>query len=444
MAKTNKFRVKEFVENKITVEEQRKYRSPFILFFLNNGRLIFWISLLFSLTVFIIAIYLAINNIGDSSIVMYESNGVIVNFDKTDNSILNGTPITEEYASKVFDSVINNNTSLVGVVIKLKEKTLEDRTIIFYSDKTALVKYKDGTYLKVSSVNDEYGIDEDGMLNSNATTKDVSGRLEKNNELNISILYLSDGSIEVTKGETTFFVRNSDITNNSEQFYTNLSGVSMPISKDNNKIYYSDGTIKENNYIVIDGNRYSVKKEKEKETNNNIKIIYYENGYAEVIKEDLSIMVQKSDHIVYDENILEIIDNKITEIEIKDIMDIKEIELKNTNPTASHYIIVLEETNNYEKHNITKILNNNFIRFSVYVDGNKHNNNTLNNNLKGSNKLEGVSLENNTYLLYEGSIDKLSSSSIKIGLWIDYKDITNEYMGSAFIGTVKVYIESLS
>ena len=55
-----------------------------------------------------------------------------------------------------------------------------------------------------------------------------------------------------------------------------------------------------------------------------------------------------------------------------------------------------------------------------------------------------MSLTNNTYLLCEGSIDKLSSTSVKIGMWIDYDTITNEYMNSAFIGTVKVYVETLN
>ena len=350
MAKTNRFRVREFEENRITVEEERKYRSPLALFFIRNGKLIFLISLLFSLTVFIIAIYLAITNIEESSIVHYESNGVVVNFDGTDNSIVNGTPITEEYASKVFDSVVNISDNNVGVVIKLKEVILKDRTIIFYSDNTVLIKYNDGSYMKVSSVNGKYGINDKGIIDSGATTKEVSGRTEENKELGISILYLSDGSMEVTKGDTTFFVRNSDVTNTEEIFYTNLSGVSLPIKEDKNRTYYSDGTIKENDYIIVDNNNYTIKEEKT--IFDNIKIIYYENGYAEVIKDDLSIMVKNSDHIVYDDNSLEIIDNSINEIDIKDIMDIKEITLNNTNTESSHYIIVLEETSNYEKYDV--------------------------------------------------------------------------------------------
>ena len=442
MAKTNRFRVRDFEENKITVEEERKYRSPFALFFIRNGKLIFAISFLFSIAVFIIAFALALSNVKDSSIVKYESNGVIVTFDETDNSILNGTPITDEYASKVFDSVIVSSTSDVGVVIKLKEITLKDRTIVFYSDKTALIKYNSGGYLRVFPSNNEYGVNKKGVIDRNVTTKRVNGKVEWNNELGISMLYLSDGSIEVTKDDDVIFSRNSDVTNTSDLFYTNLSGVSLPINKSNGNTYYSDGTVKKANYIIVDGNRYNA--EKKENVYDNIKVIYYENGYAEVVKDTLSIMVKNSKHVVYNKYILEIVDNSIVDVDIKDIMDIKDINLKNTNTEAVHYIIVLEETNDYKKHNINKRLDNRFINFNVYVNGEKNYNNVLDNNLKGANRLEGLALNNNTYLLYEGSIDKLSDASIKIGMWIDYVDITNEYMNSAFIGTVKVYIESLS
>lgn len=442
MAKTNRFHIKKVKDNNITVEEERKYRSPLALFFIRNGVLIFCVSLLFSTTIFTIAIYSAMANVKESSVVKYESNGLLVNFDGSDSTIVNGIPITDDYAFKVFDSSIHVNNYNVGVVIKIKEIALSDRTIVFYSDNTALIKYKNGGYSKVSCVNGKYGVGEKGIIDSNATVLDVDGVIRDNKDLGISILYLSDGSMEVTKGNTVFFVRNSDATNNDKLFYTNLSGVSLPVSKDNYRVYYSDGTIKENNNLIVDTNRYSVREEKN--IHNNIKIIYYENGYAEIIKDGLSVMVKKSDHIVYDNNTLEIVDNSIVEMDIKDIMDIKNITLNNTSTEALHYIIVLEETNNYKKYNVKKRLANEFIRFNIYANGEKHYNNILNNNLKNSNRLEGVSLNNNTYLLCEGSIDKLSSTSVKIGMWIDYDTITNEYMNSAFIGTVKVYVETLN
>ena len=84
MPKTNRFHVKEIDKQNVTVEEERKYRSPFILFLIRNGKLILTISLLFSLSVFIIAFSLIMKNIKDSSILTYESNGVIVKFTSSD------------------------------------------------------------------------------------------------------------------------------------------------------------------------------------------------------------------------------------------------------------------------------------------------------------------------------------------------------------------------
>ena len=443
MAKTNRFHVRDFEENIITVEEGRKERSPLALFFIKNGKLLFAISFLFSVAVFIIAFALVLSNMEESTIVKYESNGVIVSFDGTDNSILNGTPITDEYAEKIFDSTINISTSEVGVVIKVDDKELEDRTIVFYSDKSALIKYNSGGYMKVSSVNGENGVNEDGVIDRKAITKKVTGVLEENKNLGITILSLSDGSIEITKDNTTFFVRNNDVTNTNDILYTNLSGVSLPIKKENGYTYYSDGTMKKANYIIVNDTEYKVKEDKNN-AYDNIKVIYYENGYAEVVKDTLSIIVRNSDHIVYNDKMLEIVDNSILGVEIKDIMDIKEITLNNTNEEISHYIIVLEETNDYAKHDVSRRLDNSLINFNIYVGGNKIYNNVLNNNLKGTNRLEGLNLDNNTYLLYEGNIEKLSSETIKLGLWIDYNDIGNEYMNSALIGTVKVYVESLS
>lgn len=443
MSKINKFRVKQFEKDKITVEEERKKHSPFILFFINNGKLIFTISLLFSLTVFIIAISLTLSNIKDSSIIIYESNGVVVSFDGNDQSIINGTPITKDYASKIFNSNIEDKQD-IGVVIKIKERNFKTGTIIFYSDKTALVKYNNGEYLRVFSINNNYGINEDGIINRSTITKKVTGEIKTNSSLGITMLYLSDGSVEVTKKNVTFFVQNSDLTSLDNKFYTNLSIVSLPIKKEENKIYYSNGTIKENNYLLVDNTKYN--KIKEITIHDNIKIIYYENNFAEVIKDNLSIIVEKSEHIIYDDNIFEIMDNSVNndKIDPKDIMDIKNITLENNNQKESNYMIVLEETKNYQKHNVTRILPSEYINYNVYLNGNKINNQVLNNNIKGTSKASGLSLKNNTYLIYEGKLEKLSTVTVKIGMWISYETITNEYMNSAFIGTIKVYVESLS
>lgn len=435
MPKTNRFHVKEIDKQNVTVEEERKYRSPFILFLIRNGKLILTISLLFSLSVFIIAFSLIMKNIKDSSILTYESNGVIVKFTSSDESILDGTPITPEYANKLFTNSVQNSNN-EGVVIKTKEKTLENLgKIIFYSDKTVLIKYNDGTYLRVYPINNSYAVDEDGTVNSNAVRKSLTGEI-KQNALGMNILYLSDGSAEVTYQDETIFVRNGDMTSTNDEFYTNLSLVSIKKKEENGKTYYSKNIIKENNTLIVDNKPYKVKKEVDTKQDN-IKIIYYENDYAEVIKDDLSIIVEKSEHIKYDGYIFEIVYQKKEEVNIKDLIDIKKITLNNTNQKEINYIIVLEETSNYEKYNL-KILPKECLRFSIYNNGKMNKDNLLSNNLKGK---EGYEFNNNTYLLYEGKLDKLSTTDIDIGMWIDYEQTNNENMNSAFIGTVRVYIE---
>lgn len=435
MSKANRFHTKKIDKQNITIEEERKYRSPFILFLIRNGKLILTISLLFSLSIFIIAFSLTMTNIKESSIEKYESNGVMVKFDSSDETILNGTPITPEYADKLFDSNIQNSNH-EGVIIKIKESSCKFGNIVFYSDKTALIKYIDGTYMRIYSVNNDYGVDEEGIINSKAVTKKLNGEIKKNS-LDINILYLSDGSTEITYKDSTILVRNGDISNLEDKFYTNLSLVSIKLKEENNKIYYSNNIIKEDNLLIVGNKTY--KTTSEKVVTENIKIIYYENGYAEVIKDKLSIIVEKSEHIKYDNNIFEIVYQDKEKVDIKDLMDIKNITINNTNTETINYIIVLEETNNYQKHNINKRLANEYIRFSTYINGNTYKNNILNNNLRGK---EGYTFNNNTYLLYEGKLDRLNSININIGMWIDYETITNDYMNSAFIGTMKVYIET--
>lgn len=441
MSKTNKFHVKKYDEDKskITIEEERKYRNPFILFLIDNGKLIFTISLLLTVTVLIIAVTLIFSNIKDSSIFYYESNGVVVTFDGDDNSIINGTPITSEYANKVFDSNLVDNNYFKGVVIKIGEKNINNGIVMFYSDKTIIIKYNDGTYKRIFPIDGNYEINEKNEINANAIYKDLTGENKRNDKLGIDIIYLSDGSVIIDKDNVNFFVRNSDITSNDISFFTNLSGVSVPIKNDNNKLYYSNGTIKEKDYILVDNIKYL--KIDEKKVHDNIKVIYYDNGYAEVIYNNTSIIVEKSEHINYDDNVFEIIDsnNNGNIIDIKDIMDIKSIKLENKNTSKANYMIVLEETNNYKKHNITRRLSTEYINYNVYVNGNIVKDKVLNNKLDNT---SGITNKNNNYLIYEGEIEKLSELSIKIGMWISYENITNEYMNSAFIGTMKVYIES--
>ena len=238
MKKTNIFHVKKIKDQQITVEEERKKHSAFILFFLRNGRLLFVISMILSFTIFLIAFDLAISNLNESKVVEHESNGVVVSFvdsNSEDSFIINGTPITNEYANKIFESeTISSNNA--GVVLRLKETSFVGGKVSFYSDKTALIKYDDGRYLRVFPIDNTYGVNENGVINQKTITRVVRGEKKRNNSLNIELLYLSDGTIEITKDDTVLFVRNTDITSLDNLFYTNMRGVAVIIKKEKNLI----------------------------------------------------------------------------------------------------------------------------------------------------------------------------------------------------------------
>lgn len=231
----NNFHVKKIEQNNITIEEERKEHSAFIWFLINNGRLILTIAILFSLSLAVISLSLFLKDIGETTYVTYEENGVIVKFNGSDDITIGGIPITDSYADDLFDNVL--------------------------------------------------------------------------------------------------------------------------LDKDKNK----DG-----------------------------------------------------------------------------FMDIKEISLENTSGSKKNYIVVIEETTNYSKHDVNKVLSNDYIKYNIYVNNTKSYNNKLNNNLKSDSK---YSFDNNTYLLQEGQLESNNTIKLNIGMWVSYEDITNEYMDSAFIGTIKVYVE---
>ncbi len=442
MAKTNKFRVRKYddEDSQITVEEERKEHSPFIWFLINNGRLIFVIALLFAIILLLIVGYFGFKNLKSSEVAYYVTNGVTVEFNGTDNSVIGGTPITSELADRLFGNNLAAYEKLQGAVIKIKEVKIKNGVIVFYSDKTALVKYDDGSYLRVFPVDNNYGIDENGMINSKAVTRNLTGEYRNNDKLGIELLYLSDGTVEVTKDDVTFFLRSTDLTSNDNEFYTNLSIISVPIKEEDGKVYYSNGIIKDGKDIIVDGKRYGVKNEVK--IHDDITIIYYDNGYAEVIKDGHSIMVEKSDHIVYDDNILEIVDNSKDTSGLDNLLDVKDITLSNNNEKEMHYMVVLEETDDYGKHNVNRRLDNKFVHYSVSAGKEIIKNKILDNNIRGTNKLSGVDSNNNVYLIQEGTIEVKQQISIKVGMWIDYETITNDYMNAALIGTMKVYVEA--
>ena len=74
--------------------------------------------------------------------------------------------IMEVYRGTTVREVLNEINK--GVVIKVKEEIFNSGVIIYYSDKTALIKYNNGRYVKVLALNNFedriYYIDDYGMI----------------------------------------------------------------------------------------------------------------------------------------------------------------------------------------------------------------------------------------------------------------------------------------
>lgn len=112
----------------------------------------------------------------------------------------------------------------------------------------------------------------------------------------------------------------------------------------------------------------------------------------------------------------------------------------NTEQETLTYRIVLEETSDYNSYGVDRLLPQ-YIAYKLNVDGANTNTLYLNNNVWGlGSVLEGgLAIENNTYILYEGSLKQGETSNFKLGMWIDYTTIPNEMQNKYMIGTIKVF-----
>ena len=111
MSKTNRFHIKKIEDEvNVTIEEERKDHSPFYLLLKRNQFLIYMIVLMLSLIVSSLTIYVIAKNIDISSVVEYEWKGVVETFEDGNKSVIDGTPIIKEYASKLFDTTLLNTS----------------------------------------------------------------------------------------------------------------------------------------------------------------------------------------------------------------------------------------------------------------------------------------------------------------------------------------------
>ena len=337
------FRVKK-IDNKnkkIVIEEEKKKNHPILLFFFNH-KLLFFLLLLFVLIFLIIGFQLVITSLKGSMDPNDILTSLVLDFhDGTGDVNLNGNkPFTDNDAKRKLYEKYGNIGLKDGVILEVKTITFADKTIIYYSDGSAMIINKNGSIVRVSSLDDgSFGVDDEGNIKKGAKTLNV--RLINTVTLKDKtiIKYYSDGSAEITcKGKKIFVRDGSTIKlskNNEYIIKINPSGISF--LKEEKKLahniikYYSDGTIK----VTIDGKEYVIRNDKDIKIkgndisfpNNNAAVVintkkledgtvvkYYSDGSAEVIKTDGEIIfVRQSGDILYKDNerIREIIEDNI-------------------------------------------------------------------------------------------------------------------------------------
>lgn len=566
MSRKNNFRVKKIQDDEITLEEVSS-KNPFILFLKLNSGIIYSICMILAFCVFAVGIGLSISSLKESTYENSVVTGLSVSFDDgvaTFNQS-NMTPITEAYAKRLFLSRCDSIKSTDGAIIELKRTEFEKGIIIFFSDKTALVKYFDGTIKKIDSFGNNYGITEKGIIVSESTIATIyitRGPIDIGEN---KIVFYSDGSAEIIHSDYSVIIRDSSIISlNNPLILNNSLGISvMNIIKKigpNIVTYYSDGTLKiidgnNNIYIVRDLNDVSITDDSIKILNNNAprkmkeetlnssKLIYYSDGTIEIIINSNSVMIRRGSYVIKSTEVFEIIPTDIANFVNNSVIDkrdiyyfnngtgvikmndssykyiadnyyIKENETDNISgvmsnkiktlsngtlivdfdnslsmvgidgtyyiiPTASirydddgslikidnesdeflsmkkftiannygkkiRYRIVIEETDDYSRYGVERMLPE-YIKYQLLLNGEYVSPKILNNVwAKDSELLGGLSISNNTYILYEGELDNMQTLKVDASLWIDYDTVVNAMMKHAFIGTIKVYGETVN
>ncbi len=328
-------------KSEIVVEEDKKKKHPLLLFFFNH-KLLSLMLLLFALMLIVLGLQLAISNLKGSIDPSDILTSLEMNFhDGTGDVNLNGNkPFTDDDAKRKLYKKYGNIGLKDGVILEVKTLTFSDKTVIYYSDGSAMILNKNGSIVRVSSLGDgSFGVDDKGNIKEGAKTLNV----KLNNTVTLKdktiIKYYSDGSAEITKNGKKIFVRDGSTIklskNNEYIIKINPSGISF--LKEEKKIgnstikYYSDGTIK----VIIDNKEYVIRNDKDikidgnnisfpnnnaavvidtKKLNDGTVVKYYSDGSAEVIKtEGEIIFVRQSGDILYNSNerISEIIEDSI-------------------------------------------------------------------------------------------------------------------------------------
>jgi len=311
-------------EDKIILEEEQ---SRIALFWKKYGKLIYLISLIISLSILLISLFVTIFNLNTSDKPIIKEISIDSDLSNTVVTLDPTNSLTNETAKDIFKNQSVFKTS--GEVLLVKTIETETYTLNFYSDYTAVKIMKNKNMItRINAIDgNKYGINEDGIMNTKVKILDVTKTETKTYSWGI-VNYYSDGSAEITNSKFNMFVRNSkDINENY------ISNNKVTYLKETKKIgnvtlnYFYDGTIQviknKKTYLVrtendlnINNNNVTFKNENEatiyktEKLSDGKTIDYYTDGGAIINDGDRTLSVRKSNSIIIKDNkIFEIVDN---------------------------------------------------------------------------------------------------------------------------------------
>ncbi len=389
-----------------------------------------------------------------------EDNTVIIYYSDNSCKII----VSTDRAMLVRNSsrlVIENNRLVKINPSGVSKELRVDNNITYYEDGTIKIEKDNKIYVIRNS--EDVDLSNITFPNNNEATIVKTINLKDGSKIN----YFSDGSAEIVKDNTSTMVRQSkDIIYNDnrvieiiETKYAHMS--SERTTLDEKEIIYldnggaliknKDGTydyVYENSDIKYDSNgnikqaNNLVNEIDHKTTPDGVTIIDLKDGNSIIIDEN-GYRIVETDKIVYDNdgNIAKIVGEEDPN-EDKSIYD-NHFVIENKGKDKVRYMVAIEVSDNYQDYAPVK-LNPIYLKYNLVANTTYLENEVLNNVLPIGTVLEGnKKIDKETYILYEGVLDSGKNADITLGLWLDYDDITNDYQNSVFVGTIKIYSETI-
>lgn len=447
----NEFEVVYLDDDEIVLEEDKRKLLPFSWFFFKYGRIITTIFVSLAILSFVGGVALTLSNLSQVTPPVITNPGVTLEFDETDNTIdISHNAITKDYAEMLFENRVN------GIKIKDKFKNCidvisvgNDRILIFennvaviiYGNKDKLPLYvpnKDNVKVEGNNIvisGNTFKVVTKNVLPDNSIVYEFENKMlliEKDNKYRLiakeDIIYDKEGNIleEYNPNDIEDII---NVEPDKVLIFENNVAVVIYGDKDKLPVYISnkDNVIVENNKITINGD--IIKTVNRKVLPDKTIVYEFENGKVLIEKNGEYKLVEKKD-IIYDSN------GNI--INTNNDMNFSNFTVtNNTENEVLKYIVVLEETS---KSNNEKVLPQ-YVYYKISVNDKIQPSNVVNNKVweKGSTIAGDLKIKNNTYILYEGEVEKLATDKFSLGMWLDYETIGNDMQDKWFIGTLKVY-----